>query len=131
VCEQLGFNPVRSGDMFLFGQPLGFVSEHHGGQGKFAAPENKAAVVTANQGLEQPAILNVDSFPLLRHVTLRWDPANAPVRKIVESELSRYLSEQVSDESLVGGWLITLGLVLLSFNLTGTFFLIVLNLFVR
>lgn len=131
VCEQLGFNPVRSGEMFLFGQPLGFVSDPGGNRPEFASPDNQAPVITANSGLEQPAMLSVDSFPLLRHVTLRWQPADAQCRRVIESELSRYLLEQDSGDSLVGGWLITLGLVLLSFNLTGTFFLIALNLFLR
>ncbi len=32
--------------------------------------------------------VEVDSFPLMRHVTLRWDPADAPLRREVERELA-------------------------------------------
>ncbi len=71
---------------------------------------------------EQGVILEVDSFPLMHHVTLRWEPAAAPLRRVVEAELSRRLSEIAVDDNLLGSWLLTGGLVLLSFDLAGVFF---------
>lgn len=105
ICKERGINPMRSGDLFLFG----------------ASP-------SSDFGGEPSAILEIDSFPLMRHVTLRWEPAVSPLRRIVETELRLRLSETVADDGLLGGWLLILGFVLLSFDLTGAFFLIVLNL---
>ncbi len=64
----------------------------------------------------------------MHHVTLRWEPAVSPLRRIIETELRLRLSETVADDGLLGGWLLILGFILLSFDLTGAFFLIVLNL---
>jgi len=105
ICKEQGINPMRSGNLFLFG----------------AAP-------SSDLGEEPSAILEIDGFTLMHHVTLRWEPAVSPVRRIVETELRLRLSETVADDGLLGGWLLILGFVLLSFDLTGAFFLIVLNL---
>lgn len=131
TCEQMGINPVRSGDMFLFGLTLGLPSEKRGSNGASAVVGKEASVVTTERGLEEPAILEVDSFPLMRHVTLRWEPGDSPLRRTLESQLSRQLSATLSDDSLLGGWLLTIGFILLSFDLAGVFFLILLHMFAR
>ena len=151
VCEQLGINPTRSGDLFLFGLSLGGLSsERRGSNGELLqAPNYLPTAVRAGSGhlekvpattagrppdpavLEQTAILEVESFPLLRHVTLRWDPVDSPLRRTLESELSRRLSETYSDDSPLGGWLLTIGFILLAFDMAGTFFFIALHLFTR
>jgi hypothetical protein len=64
----------------------------------------------------------------MHHVTLRWEPAVSPLRRIVETELNHRLSEMLSDDGFLGGWLLILSLMLLSFNLAGAFFLILLKL---
>lgn len=129
VCEQLGLNPVRSGDLFLFGMGLGSASGRKRVETTPFADESPAAcgLRTTDSELEQAAILEVDSFPLFRHVTLHWEPVDAPLRRMLESELSRRLSESPSDESLLAGWLLTLGFVLLSFDLAGAFFLVLVH----
>ncbi len=81
--------------------------------------------------LEQTAILDVDGFPLMRHVTLRWDPVDSPLRPILETELIHRLSETPADENPLGGWLMTIGFLLLCFDLAGTLFLIALHMLVR
>jgi hypothetical protein len=133
VCEQLGLNPMRSGDLFLFGMGLGFSCGRKQAETTPFAEESPAAcgLRTTDTELEQAAILEVESFPLFRHVTLRWDPVESPLRRMLESELSRRLSESPSEESLLGGWLLTLGFVLLSFDLAGAFFLILVHIFRR
>jgi hypothetical protein len=130
ICEQLGINPVRSGDMFLFGLSTGLLADSAGHQ-EAVLTGKQMSVATADSGLEQPAILEVDSFPLMRHVTLRWDPVDSPLRRTVEAKLSRQLSKLYSEESLLGGWLLTIGFVLLSFDLAAAFFLILLDMFTR
>lgn len=102
ICKTLGLNPVCSGRVFRFGPSA--------------------------DGQEQSATLEVDSFPLLHHVTLRWEPAASNLRRQIEAELNRHLEETLPDDELLGGWLLTLGFILLSFDLVGFFFLIVVNL---
>ncbi|MGH7170161.1 MAG: hypothetical protein ACRELG_07795 [Gemmataceae bacterium] len=150
VCEQLGINPVRSGDLFLFGLSLGLSSERRGSNGEpIPAPHYLPSAIRIGSGhletasataggrtpdptvLEQTAILEVESFPLLRHVTLRWDPVDSPLRRMLENELSRRLSETFADDSPLGGWLLTLGFVLLAFDMAGVFFFVALHLFTR
>jgi hypothetical protein len=107
TCKELGINPMRSGNLFLFGPPA--------------------------EGQEQRTVLEVESFPLMSHVTLRWEPADSSLRRSVETELGRRLAETISDEGLRGAWLLSLGFILLSFDLAGAFFLVLLHLrsFVR
>jgi hypothetical protein len=102
ICKEMGINLVRSGNRFLVGHSA--------------------------DGSEDGAILEVESFPLLRHVTLRWEPAASPLRRLVETELRRRLSETFAGDSLLGAWLLSLGFVLLSFDLAGAFFLLLLYL---
>jgi hypothetical protein len=131
ICEQLGINPVRSGDMFLFGLSSGVLVESGAGNSEALLTGKQMSIATADSGLEQPAILEVDSFPLMRHVTLRWDPVDSPLRRTMEANLSRHLSKSFSGESLLSGWLLTIGFVLLSFDLAGVFFLVLLVMFPR
>lgn len=102
ICKEMGINPMRCGNVIVFGS-------------------------LADEA-EQRAMLEVDSFPLMHHVTLRWEPADAPLRRLVETELGHRLSQMLADDSVLGGWLLTLGFLLLSFDLGGVFFLVLLNL---
>jgi hypothetical protein len=121
-CEQLGLNPVRSGDLFLFGFSL--------------PPSVPSEQITATLPLpvateDRSAILELDSFPLMRHVTLRWDPVDSSLRPLVERELAQQLARMPSEDNLLGGWLLLLGFLLLGFEFLGSLFLILLNLAVR
>jgi hypothetical protein len=49
----------------------------------------------------------------------------------VERELAQQLAELPSDGSLLGGWLLTLGILLLTFELTGSLLIVFLNLTAR
>jgi hypothetical protein len=131
LCEQLGINPVRSGGLYLFGLAQGQLDENHGVKTESAVSGKDTTFLAAESGLEDPAILEVDGFPLMRHVTLRWDPVDSPLRKTLETRLSQHLSETSSDDNLLGGWLLTIGFLLLSFDLAGTFFLILIHMFSR
>lgn len=125
ICKELGINLIRSGDLFLFGPSDGFLLRRDHKELISSSLPNRHG---SNVGWEQSAILEVNSFPLMHHVTLHWEPAVSPLRRTVETELSHRLSETLSDDGLLGGLLLTLGLLLLSFNLAGAFFLILLNL---
>jgi hypothetical protein len=123
-CTQLGLQPVRSGDLFLFG----FAADESTAIQTHVA-ESKPISLLAPQA--RTAVLELESFPLMRHVTLRWDPGHTPLRPLVERELAQQLAELPSDSSLLGGWLLTLGFLLLSFELAGSLLIVFLNLTAR
>ncbi len=124
ICKELGINTTRSGDLFLLGSRSGT----HAGFDHRITAEPLSYGRGSDLGGEQPAILEVDSFPLMRHVTLCWEPAASPLRRILETELNRRLLETITYDGSLGAWLLTFGFLLLSFNLVGAFFLIILNL---
>ena len=70
----------------------------------------------------------MDPFPALRHATLRWDPADSPLRQEVEAELARVLAQTPVPDHALGLWLTALGLALLALIVAGGAFLFVLSL---
>ena len=149
ACEALGLNPVRSGSLFLFGLSLGLSAERRGANGERIQSSQylpSAVRVTGHESLEtlpqatfgsiapdstileQTAVLELDSFPLMRHVTLRWDPMDSPLRPVIETELSQRLAEAPSHENMLGGWLVTLGCLMLAFEILGAFAVVLLTL---
>jgi hypothetical protein len=148
ICERLSLNPVRSGGLFLFGLSLGAAPERRDSNGeriqaphylptavRVGAPGTPEGLPAPAAGglpadqlvLEQAAILELESFPLMRHVTLRWDPADCPLRTVIEKELTRRLDEMPTQDSLLGGWLLTLGCLLLAFEFLGGFVIVLIN----
>jgi hypothetical protein len=138
ACEHLGLSPVRSGNVYLFGISLedlaaaggrpniaGIQAPHHRpvlavppAEEAVAQTAEKSLIGQAARGLtDQAAVLEVDSFPLLCHVTLRWDPADSLVRQEVEKELAQRLQHLPAPDHDVGIWMLTLGLGLLGFTL--------------
>jgi hypothetical protein len=127
VCQRLGVNPVRSGNLFLFGIVVGRAPPARFGVregiqaphylpdvGREALPRPAPAPEAPSRDLlGQAAILEVDSFPVMNHVTLRWDPSDPPLRHEVEGALARRLAESPAPDSELGGWLLVLGFCLL------------------
>jgi hypothetical protein len=136
VFSSLGINPLRSGSLFVFGTTS-----------PFSAPKRTAAAIQAPHHLPvsssqaskeeetlmerdlvtDAAVLEVDSFDLLRHVTLRWEPATTLVRHEVEAELVRTLAQSTTTENPVGDWMVLIALGLIAFNLLMTFGLALFN----
>ena len=146
ACDRLGLNPIRSGNLFLFGPSFeatagrwrpgaeAIQAPHHRPVAVRPLPEEHLAPakgLPAEHLLGQTAVLEVDPFPFLRHATLRWDPADSPLRQEVEAELARVLAQTPVPDHLLGLWLTLLGLALLSVVLAGGVFLFVLSLFPR
>jgi hypothetical protein len=144
VCQQLDLRPVRSGNLFLFGIGLGKPADGRAGgteavQGPHYRPAALRGVMTARaQQLAQSAgrdlgaqaaILEVDGFRALRHVSLRWDPADSVLRQEVEAGLTQHLAESVEEPSAIGGWLILVGSTLLAFLSAAAAALIVYRIF--
>jgi hypothetical protein len=103
VCEQHGLAPIRSGNLFVFGLSLDRpafppAAPAEGIQAPHALPllAQKAPVVASGERPDeilvgQNAVLEVEPFETMRHVTLRWDPADSPLRPVIEAELQRRL----------------------------------------
>jgi hypothetical protein len=127
ACMSLGVPPVRSGNLFLFGIVVGRTPGGRNGprtgiqaphylpaDGREALPRTApAAKAKGTDLLGQAAVLEVDAFPLMNHVTLRWDPPDPPLRHEVESALARRLAGSPAPDSDLGGWLLVLGFALL------------------
>jgi hypothetical protein len=56
---------------------------------------------------EQAAVVEMDPFPLMRHVTLRWGQTETALRQEVEGELARALSGVRTHYNPVSGWLLS------------------------
>jgi hypothetical protein len=105
----LGLKPLRSGNMFVFNS-----------SGNEAEPAD-AMGAALPAGKRDPALLEVDSFRAMRHVSLRWEPINSPLRREVENELERTLGRVPTTNHSVGDWFVLLALALIAFNLFATF----------
>ena len=77
--------------------------------------------------------VQVDAFPLMRHVTLRWEPADSATRREVERELRRALAEGAPPEreSILGWLLLMLGVTLVLFALFGAVLAVLHDLYPR
>jgi hypothetical protein len=64
--------------------------------------------------VNQEAVLELDPFPALRHVTLRWSGDAGPLRKEIEGELGRALTEVWTGENPAGVWFLSIAAGLFS-----------------
>jgi hypothetical protein len=116
--QRVGLNPLRYGDSFLI--------EGRTDAGTIPCAEPETALPN------QSTTLRVDVFPLMRHATLRWEPAETPLRREVEKELAKLLAESQppsEEENILGGCLTLLGVSLFVFTGLGASFLILLHFF--
>jgi len=98
VLERLGLPWRRSGNYFLLSP-------------------------AASNGLA----LELESFPPLRHATLRWHGADAPSRQAIEKELEMVLAGMSASENSVAGWFFSLGASVMLVTLAGVAFLVFVN----
>lgn len=52
--------------------------------------------------------LQIDPFPAMRNISLRWQPGNETLRHDIEAELARELARCMAEDSPVAGWFLTL-----------------------
>jgi hypothetical protein len=129
ACTDLGLDPVRSGNLFLFGMAAGKSQSHRIVAKDFQAPNDLPPAVSSKEvapatlngpdpgsGLaDQAAILELDAFAAMNHVTLRWDPSDLPLRHEVEYALARRLRELPGPDSDLGSWLVLVASTFLGF----------------
>jgi hypothetical protein len=134
VAERLGLHLAHTGPLYAFStdSPEGkasrsqaFTAAQPGPGPPLMGHSPDSPPIPAPDG--QMAVVEVDPFPLLRHVTLRWHTEGSLMRRQVEQELVRLLRSTPTPENDVGGWLQVLGLGLLCFCSLGCVTLQILN----
>jgi hypothetical protein len=137
ACEHLGLDPIRSGNLFVFGLTLegpgkpalleGIQAPHslaRTGQISAGAPAGKEGAAGAEEFAGQNAILELEPFAACKHVTLRWDPHDSPLRPVLETELDQRLGLAGSPDHDTGLWLTMSGYGLMSVSLAIVFVMV-------
>jgi hypothetical protein len=128
----LGLDPMRSGNLFLFGLAAAKGEGTSAPHEPFQGPHNR--LPNAPTRPERPdlageaAVLEVETFPALNHATLCWDPADTPLRREVENGLARLLRGVPAPPSEFGGWMVLAGSTLVGFTAVASVGLVALHL---
>jgi len=75
-------------------------------------PEKASPPATGESPFRLSSLLEVNSFPAMHHVTLRWSDEEPEVRRAVELELERTLPNTASTPNPAAGWFITASVAL-------------------
>ena len=116
VLDQLGFPWTRAGNRFYLrvsGPTPAAGAEHPAveqvtaaGPGSPEAPVRTAPFPPA-AALEVKAVIEVEPFPSMHHVTVRWSLVGPALRQEVEGELTRALAGVVTRDNPTGGWFLS------------------------
>jgi hypothetical protein len=138
VCQQHGLSPIRAGRTYRFGPA---VSPEQQAKGAGPTPEgiqvrHELLGVTPRLGVGRPAapaaelagqaaVLELEVFRPLRHVTLCWEPHDSPLRVTVEEELEARLAAAGAPYHETALWLTMAGYAVLGAALfVGTMLLV-------
>jgi hypothetical protein len=77
-------------------------------------PGGRAASWQAEKEAQQWAVLDLDPFPTMRHVTLRWQCSGGLIRQQVEEELATALTRIWTQDNRVSAWFMAIALCLLA-----------------
>ncbi|MCS6852127.1 MAG: hypothetical protein NZ700_13275 [Gemmataceae bacterium] len=123
VCESLGLTWVRQGQHLVLqsGSESSLQALEVGPSE--SAPEEGPITVTPLQAVAvlKPtvrAVVEIDSFPLMRHLTLRWTEPGSGVQRDVEAALAEALREVIVGPNPTAHWLLVL---------SGSFLLVVIG----
>jgi hypothetical protein len=133
ACEQFGLEPIRSGNLWVFGLSLEGKPTHPPPEGIQASPQQPPAANNplAAPSLGQSAILELEPFAAGKHVTLRWEPHDSPLRPVLEADLDRRLAEVGAPEHDTGLWLTLIGFGLLAVSMLIVFVIVLRALLAR
>ncbi len=119
VLDAAGLSWSRAGNRYFIarankGRPLADKAPEAAPEPAPPPPvERRGAYPTSVEDVERSAYLEVEPAPALCHVTLRWDTEDEELRKQVEGELKRVLTEVRTSDNPTAAWLLTAGTVLL------------------
>lgn len=142
VCEKLGLDPIRSGNLFVFGlaldtpgsrslRALGGLQRPHPETGPGRLLVERPVPSRVEELVGQNAILELEPFSALKHVTIRWDPPDSPLRPVLEAQIDARLGVLGSPYHETGTWLSLIGSLLLGLSCLSLLSLILRILLVR
>jgi hypothetical protein len=140
ALDQLGFPWTRAGNRFYLrvAEPLPPVESERpaveqitaGGPAAPHAPV-QTAPLPPDAAAGENAVIELDPFPSMYHVTVRWGPAGPAVRREVEGELTRSLAGVVTRDNPTGGWFLSAAATLFLIMATVVLLLLVTNIVFR
>src|SRR5262249_21937030 len=80
-------------------------------------PQSRGLTAPEIALFEDASVVELESFPLMRHVTLNWEVEDPDARQRIEAELNRALAEVRTPENPAAGWF-------LSFSISGFFLMV-------
>jgi hypothetical protein len=138
VLDQLGFSWTRAGNRFYLrvSEPPASGSNRPSAEEVMAAGAVGAAasVGTApppSAAAEQTAVIDLEPFPAMHHVTVRWSLVGQAVRREVEGELTRSLAGVLTYNNPSGGWFLSAASMLVLVMATVVLLLLVTNILFR
>jgi len=141
VCKHYGLSPIRSGNVYVFGpgleapppapSPEGIQAPHAvAGMAQRVARMDRPGNL-ADEFAGQTAVLELETFRALRHVTLRWDPSDSPLRTVIEQELERRLGDAGAPYHETSIWLSMAGYLVLGTSLFAAALLVTRSILMR
>jgi hypothetical protein len=121
-CTRLGLRPTHSGTSYLFDPAKDYLRTATSERTSDASGSD--ARVPRQIGVadtRQVALMEVDYFRPMRHITLRWSAANSVLRREVEAELTAQLDELFVPPGELGAWLTVLAFLLLGLSFLAAF----------
>jgi hypothetical protein len=128
VLDRLGYSWARAGSRYFLraAEPVATIlpspdpAPSEGVQTSLPSAESGAPPVEFVQqpGMTAPeialfedtSVVEIEPFPLMRHVTLSWEAEDPEARQEIEAELSRTLAEVRTPENPAGGWFLSLSI---------------------
>ena len=91
-----------------------------------AISEFPTAMAAPTAAADRFGVLQVEAFPAMCHVTLRWNQCRANLRREIETELEKGLLLAAPDENPAAGWFLTVsGLIFGALTVVAVAFLII------
>lgn len=114
VLSRLGLEATRSGNRMVLGPAGGGdTTQLLPDEGIVESPLPAAKLEAVND--LPPALVQIDPFPALAHVTLHWHTAETPLRLQVERALTQALRQVQTRDNPAGSWILGIGGILLGF----------------
>jgi hypothetical protein len=128
VLDRLGYSWARAGSRFFLRGPEPVATilpspepvPSEGVQTSLPSATEEAPPVefVQKQGMTAPeialfddtSVVELEPFPLMRHVTLNWEVEDPDARQQIEAELTRTLTEVRTPDNPAGGWFLSLSI---------------------
>jgi hypothetical protein len=128
LLDRLGLDWNRLGNRVFVGagqeaaKPVALPYEHAFASDPLVAAEAAAALPAPRPPGE--AVLDIEPFAGMCHITLHWRRQEGYIREELEAELERALAQMAAPDHPTGGWLMGLAGFLLALIFMGIFFIV-------